>query len=478
MANLVAEKIFLAGICKYPTTYFKYMQYLKSDEFTHQLTSSTYDSINFLLVNQESESITRSKLISAARTLGHQDYPFGHDSWINELFNEEVQAHELDALFLQVKKESLKVKYTESFRDLSKYLNNTTDSLHNIISHVENRIISDINILDKGEHAIVDMRQGMKEYILGLGDDPGHPGLDLGYPIWQERIGHFRNGSVSLVVSSTGVGKSWIGIKASVSAAKQGLPVLLLDSELNKFDQWTRIAAILTKVPSDIVETGFWKLSERELIDCGIKDSQRIKEIQNYGQRLMDQRIWDIIDKLPIYYQSINSLSIADVIPHMRRWVLTYVKPDRSTRQSQCFIVYDYIKLALTSEIKSGTLQEWQQHGLHVSALHDFSNQYNVPILAFGQTNNEIDDGIRCVAGGKRISENVESVSYFKRKSEKDLAQDNNGSHMIKIFKSRYGKALWNNHINFDADLSCGDFIELGIGSITQHVEQDDKKSD
>ena len=197
-----------------------------------------------------------------------------------------------------------------------------------------------------------------------------------------------------------------------------------------------------------------------------MKVQNKIDEIIAYGARLRDPRLWEAIEGMPLYYQSISGLSVSDVIPHMRRWVLTHVKPDRETRVPQCLIVYDYIKLSMTSEIKSGVLAEWQQHGLHVSAIHDFAKQYNVPIIAFGQTNNEVDDSLRCVAGGKRISENVTSVSYFKRKSDQERANDNSGTHMVKIFKARFGSALWGSYINYNADLSCGDFQELDIGQV------------
>jgi hypothetical protein len=133
----------------------------------------------------------------------------------------------------------------------------------------------------------------------------------------------------------------------------------------------------------------------------------------------------------------------------------------------------------MTNEISRVVLQEWQQHGLHIAQLHDFVNKYNIPCIAFGQTNNEVDEGIRCVAGGKRISENVDSVSYFKRKTDAERANDGNGTHMMKVFKARYGKGLWGSYVNFDADLSHGNFKELDIGSVqAQQQQQDDDDDD
>jgi replicative DNA helicase len=476
MSNIAAEKVFLAGVVKYPAKLFEYVEYLDETDFQHAVTRMTFEAIRSLVVDKEAETLTKAKIVAEAKALGHQNYLSAakNGEWIDELFAEPITIHEVDAHFLEVKRQSLKDRYAESFIELRDYLATTDDPLSAMISRVENAIVSKVNILDKGEHAIEDMRQGFREFIESLADDPGHIGLDLGYPIWQERVGHIRNGTITFIVGTTGSGKSQFGMKAAVIAARKGLPVLYLDSELSKHDQWIRQAAMIAKIPSEYIETGFWRMTPDELRQRGVTDIQTIDEIIAYGRRLRDPRLWELIDKMPIFYQSISGLSVPDVIPHMRRWLLTHVKPDRETRTPQCLIVYDYIKLAMTNEIRGGILQEWQQHGLHVANLHDFTNKYNIPMIGFGQTNNEIDDGIKCVAGGKRISENVDSVSYFKRKSDQERATDGNGTHMAKIFKSRYGRGLWGSYINFNADLSFGEFTELDIGSVRPQQNNDD----
>ena len=97
-----------------------------------------------------------------------------------------------------------------------------------------------------------------------------------------------------------------------------------------------------------------------------------------------------------------------------------------------------------------------------------------MPLITFGQTNNELDNSIKCVAGAKRISENVDSVSYLKRKTEAERALDGVGTHMMKLFKQRSGPGAHEGYVNFDADLSCGDFEDLGMGSTQTRQQADD----
>jgi len=475
MSNIAAEKVFLAGIVQYPDKLFEYVEYLDTDDFQHSTTKMTFEAIKSLVIDKEAKSLTKAKIIAEAKSIGHNNFLSATKDgvWIDELFGESITSQEIASLFQEVKRQSLKTQYAETFIELKDYLSSTDDPLSMMISKVENDILNKVNTIDKGEHAIIDMREGFWEFLDSLADNPGHIGLDLGYPIWQELVGHIRNGGITFIVGTTGSGKSQFGLKAAVIAARKGLPVLYLDSELSKADQWIRMAAMLTKVPSEYIETGLWKMSEAQIRNTGITDQNKIDEIIAYGRRLADPRLKELVSKMPISYQSISGMSVMEVVPHVRRWLLSHVKPDRDTSQPQCLIVYDYIKLAMTNEISRGVLQEWQQHGLHISHLHDFVHKYNVPMIAFGQTNNEPDEGgIRCVAGGKRISENVDSVSYFKRKTENERAEDGEGSHSVRIWKARFGKGLWGHYINYNVNLSYGEFIELDIGKPTQRQQQ------
>lgn len=480
MANVASEKVFLAGVVRHPQKLFEFVEYLDESDFKHAVTKMTFEACRSLVVDKEAEKLTKAKLVAEAKALGHHNYLSAtkNGQWLDELFLEDVAEHEVQAHFLEVKRQSLKDQYTQAFVEMRDYLASTNDPLSIMISRVENEIVSKVNIIDKGEHAIEDMREGFWDFIDNLADDPGHLGLDLGYPLWQERIGQIRNGAITFLVATTKAGKSQFGMRAAITAARKGLPVLYLDSELSKQDQWIRQAAMLSRIPSEYIETGLWNMSDAQLVEHGIVDPTERDQILEYGKRLRDPRLREVVSRMPIYYQSISGLNVADVIPHMRRWLLTHVKPDRETRVPQCLIVYDYIKLAMTDEMRRGVLQEYQQHGLNVAQLHDFTNKYNIPMMAFGQTNNEIDDNLRCVAGAKRISENVDSISLLKLKGDRELADDGVGTHMVRIFGARHGRALHGGYINFDVDLSCGYFEELDVGRVQPPHEDDDDDDD
>lgn len=261
-------------------------------------------------------------------------------------------------------------------------------------------------------------------------------------------------------------GKSQFGLRAALTVAhKLNLPVLLVDSELSEADQKIRLVGMLAKVPYNIIETGYWKLTRDELKIRNINDED-IDRILDYSKRLRDDRLWEIAEKLPIDYMQISGMSVQEVIPHMRRWLLTKVKPNKDSKFPECLIVYDYIKLANVDELHGGKIAEYQVHGLNVAGLHDFCKDYNIPILTFGQTNREIDDNFNCVAGSKRIVENVDSISLIKKKTEEEKSMDPTGSHLMRVWAGRHGSGTDSSHINVEANLEYGEFTELNLSTV------------
>jgi hypothetical protein len=475
MSNVAAEKVFLAGVIHNPQKLFDYLDYMSEEDFSHAATKLTFEALRSLVLNKESQSITKSKLVAEAKALGHQNYlsTTRDGAWIDELLKESVNDQEITEQFLEIKRQSLKSKYVEAFDACRDYLASTSDPLSTMIGTVEDKVVSQVQSLDRGQNAPVLLVKGIWEFIDDLASDPGNLGVDLGYPVWQDRIGQLRNGSLTLVVATAKAGKSQFALRAALNTARRGLPVLLLDSELNKNDQMIRLAAMMARVPFQYIESGFWRMSAAELRSHGVDDEQVILSILECGRRLRDPELRERVKSLPITYQSISGMDVPEVIPHIRRWLLKDVKPNRETNTAQCLVVYDYIKLATLIDLKSNkNVAEWQMHGINVAALHNLMKQYNIAGLAFGQTNNEVDDGIQCVAGGKRISENVTSVSYLKRKSDDERAFDGVGSHFIRVFVTRYGAGTPVGQINLEADLSCGDFKEIGISTVNFNEER------
>lgn len=474
--NSAAERLLLSALIRHPDIFFQFSDHLSEDDFSYAGNKATYSTLKSLYLNKDVNSVSKEKLNAEAKALGFENFQSitNNGKLLDDLLSQNVLAEEVNHLFLEVKKCTLIRNYKATFETLEGDFKNYTGSVTELIAKVEDEIIGKVNLLDKGEHAITSLGATAKDIIYDLAKDPGNLGVDIGFPIWQHRCGEIRNGSVTLLVGTTKSAKSQYGLRAAIHASfKYGLPTIVVDSELNKRDQTIRLGGIFAEVPYEVIEKGLWKLTPDELKNRGISDLELPKYIE-YSKRMQDPILWDkvekqldIVDYMPIYGMGVES-----VIPRLRQWLLTKVKPDRNSKFPQCLIVYDYLKLANIDELRGGKVNEWQVHGLNVARLHEFAQRYNVPILTFGQTNKELDTDLNCIAGAKRIVENVESASLLKCKTEEERAIDPSGTHFIRVFCARYGKATPIGHINFQIDAGMGQMNELGYSAIDFQEEK------
>lgn len=456
---------------KEPDVFFGLTDYLSDEDFTHAANKQIFACLRRLFVDEGVTKAAKNKILVAAKDLNFQNFQSVTNNLevLDQVLAAPIDAKEFQLYFKSVKAFTLKRKFGDSLDELQRYLKDTADGPLAIIQKIEAAVCEVGNGFKLEESGPTKLCENIEQHINELADNPGHLGIDLGLPVWQHKVGQCRNGAITFVVGTAKAGKTGFALRSALHVAqKLGLPVFYADSELNQQIQQIRLTGMMSAVPYDIIESGFWKLTPEQLKKKGIGD-ERIDEIIEYGYRLKNPELWNRIknDIHPlIEYCPIYGMPVTDVIPQIKRWLVRTVKPDPSNKFPQCLIVYDYIKLATIDELKSGRIAEYQMHGMHVAALHDFAQRYNVPILAFGQTNNEQIDSPRCIAGGKRIIENVDSATLMKKKDADEIVSDNQGSHYFNVFLTRFGEGTGMGHINVDVNLAIGSFKELGYSNI------------
>lgn len=177
-----------------------------------------------------------------------------------------------------------------------------------------------------------------------------------------------------------------------------------------------------------------------------------------------DKKIWSDFKQRPIFYKKMTGMTAREMVPFMRRWVMQHAGLDNQSRSARCLIIWDYIKLARVDEVQKMGVGAHDVLGDACMALHDFAEEFNLPILAFGQTNRQLDIDLNMIAGAKKIVELVDSISLFRRKDPDDLMVDPQGTHELHQLASRYGKGV-STYINVQADLGIGKFKELGVAN-------------
>lgn len=471
MSNVAAEFGLLAGLCRNPEVFFNIQQHLSVDDFTDKTHKKFFIVLQRLLMNASDQLVvTQPGLMAEASALGFKDfYEICRDGELIEACLDH-QSSQVDTgrAFLQVKCASTKGSYKSKLKMLLKYLDETTDGTNDIINKIDSALIDLSNKLQGVvDDQIIHLPNRALEVVDDLANHPGELGVDIGFPIWQRAIGGLRNGSMTFIAADAKSGKSQIGVRAAIELSRY-MPVLYCDSELNDIAQGVRAFGMHTEVNYEILETGYWKADQHKIIRDGY-DKTFAMQCHLARQVIEDEDVRAEFLSHKLYYKQMTGMTAREILPFLRRWVMQHVGMDKETRQARCLIVWDYIKLARIDQVREMGVGAHDVLGDTCMALHDFAEEFNLPMLAFGQTNRSMDKDFSMIAGAKKIIELVDSISLFHKKDATDLVQFPRGTHEMHILGSRYGRGL-NTHVDIEADLSIGKFTELGIAKLAAPV--------
>ena len=271
-------------------------------------------------------------------------------------------------------------------------------------------------------------------------------GLSSGFSRFDSVIGGgLRRKCVDLVSARPGVGKSVFADNVALHNARNGVPVLMLDTEMSKEDHLNRILANISGVPIGEIATG--KFAE---------DDEKAIAVRKAA---------DEIREIPYTYVSVAGAPFETILNTIKRWILREVGQDENGRTNDCLVVYDYLKLMSSSGINSN-MQEYQALGFQITNLHNLAVKYDFPCLSFVQLNRDgiTKESTDAVSGSDRLIWLCTSFSIFKLKSAEELAEDgpHGGNRKVVTLKARHGAGLLDgNYINMDMMGEYSRLLEL-----------------
>ena len=432
--DLSSERICLSGLINHgEKSYFDVADILNDECFTCSSNLSIFLCIKNLIEEKKHVTINRADFNIVAQELGF-DFLI-HDrtekQHLNAIWDTQVEINSIRTWCAKLKKlyiaRELFKKLTEAQADIESVTGG--EPVEDIINLVESKIFGFTQSLYLGSSNEPEILGNHVENYIE--HQVQHPctvvGISTGYKYYDKLIGNgIRRKGVALIGSRMKVGKSTLAINIGLSVSKQNIPVLYLDTEMAKEDNISRIISNICyknniKVCIDDIETGHFA-----------KKNIHLNAVRNAGKEFQ---------QLPFHYLNVSGKNFDEIISIMRKWIFKNVGFDDNGRTNPCLIMYDYIKLMSSESMKN--LQEHQALGFLVTAMHNFSVQYDIPILAFCQLNR---DGIQqedtnTVASSDRILWLISSFGIFKRKSPEEVAQDGpeNGNRKMVILVSRFG---------------------------------------
>jgi len=506
-SNIAAERNLLATLSKNPNLIFDIDGVLlEASDFSKLITKSIYIVIKDIAQKNSNEigaidiSVLEPKILEVAPQLEQ------HIKEVRTVLSAMEECPSLNNISL---KETVSMIFTASIRrQLDKKLEqikNTSNDYPDadaIIQYFEQEAFDFSNKLVKCND-IDNLCDGISDWVVDLvtkaKSGKSEIGIATGFPLYDYAIGGgLQRGSVNVIAGRSKLGKSFLGLTLAKNIARNNIPVLYLDTELDKDRQRRRLLASLAEVPLSIVRSGeFYKdknMSNRIKQSLLIIDPERAKKIFKISSE-------DVKNVWPLDYVVVKGSTIQEQISLIRRWMAKRVGKNEEGKYNPSVIILDYLKLMRHDDKGYGT-KEFEELGYRMTILHDLISQYETSMIMFVQQNR---DGMEredesTISGSDRIVWLCDSLSILCKKPQYELdalyalqnEQEEAGqisdaeipNLKLIVTNTRDGAGhIGNEYIGLYCDMKDPKYRELACGIIKEirleqpHKEDDNKKN-
>jgi replicative DNA helicase len=437
LTDVGAERAVLAGLFQHGIdAYVEVSDIISPSSFGNENNQALYKCVQHVI--ESNSEVDIPSILSAAVHLNHADRLENEQEikYVKSLFDFPVNQSNIFNFAVQIKKYEFARRIKKLSLKIHKDVDeiNGTESIDEIVGMLEDPVMDFLREDDGGERP-EKLGKDVLEYIDFLTENKCDIiGIPSGFDRFDHAIGGgLRRKCVDLVAARPKVGKSVFADNVAVNVAKQGTPVLVLDTEMSKEDHLNRIIANLSGVPISDVSTG-------KFVDDD-EQNQRVHEAVA------------TIENIPYNYVSVAGKPFEQILNIIKRWIIQDVKMDDNGRTNDCVVVYDYLKLMSSSSI-TNNIQEYQALGFQITNLHNLAVKFDFPCLSFVQLNRDgiTKESTDAVSGSDRLIWLCTSFSIFKTKSPEELAEDgpHAGNRKLVPIVSRHG-----------AGLDDGDYINM-----------------
>lgn len=444
MQNKQSELAVLCGVARYGLDAYNDIEDLVSlDTFTEHEYKCAYQVLQDLCQSDISVSVpsflsTQSKL--------HLNEAITQDL-IDKIFAANISLDTVRPLAQQIKRLEITRDLNLALREASSKLHQVKgdESLDHILSVVENPIIEVQSKLDGGEDQTCLLFEDIEEFLdLKLENPVDQAGIPTGFDVYDSVIGGgLRPGYTNMIVARPKGGKSTLALHIAMNIAGgvkgDEIPVLILDTEMEKKSQLERAISSYSRSSIRDIETGKFSTKEHMIY-------KKAGELSN----------------IPLFYRRVAGKPFHEILSIMRRWYLQKVG-----KGNPAVVIYDYFKLMDAKDMSD--MAEHQALGYQLMGLNDFIGYYELGCLTFTQANR---DGISSettdiVAQSDRLLWFVASLCLLRKKSSEEIGTDglgNGNRKLIPMDGMRFSSSAESNgFINLNFDYDCLSLDEIGF---------------
>jgi len=274
-------------------------------------------------------------------------------------------------------------------------------------------------------------------------------GLSSGFEPLDNALNFLQRGNLYIVLARPKIGKSTFLLKMADNVARQNIPVLYIDTEMNTEEVIPRLASLYSGVDN------YWIINGT---------------FSNYPEE--EQKVYDAkasIATTPLYHIYRPGISIIDLITTIKMWLLRVVgfHYDTTTKKNvlnDCFVVFDYIKISKRSQF----IKDYQILGEMTTALKDLAGEMGFPMFTAVQNNRTSikEMGGKVVNAEMGVANSDEILQFTNYLIFLDKIRDQHTS-IVKGIE----QGIYHNYSKYDDDRLT---MELNdIFSLSDQIEQD-----
>lgn len=462
LTDPASERAINAGLCQYGRVlYDEVCELINPSSFVIDTNQIIFRCLADIYESNPEDNlrVDESLLLSSAHKLNYSKFfeDSNEKKILRSMFSLAIEKDTIKKLAAKVKKLELRRKLLKQLKIIEKQVEEAepTAPIEEIINKAETDLLDFTNNIGGVASDIVPFSKNIFDYLdYVMNNETGAIGISSGFSKYDHYIGGgFRRGTINLIGAPKKTGKSFMSLTIGMHVAGQlNVPVLYLDTEMGLADHYPRALAQLTGLSISHIENG------------NFRDKKM--------QRKQLKAAVDKLNSMPFHYVNISGKPFEEIFSIIRRFITKTVGKDENGVTNNCLVIYDYLKL-MSAESINNNMAEYQALGFLTSNLHNFAVHYQIPVLAFSQLNRQGD-----IAASDRITWLCTSITYFKPKTEEELADggEKYGNRILIPLLARHGPGIDDgNYINFIFNKNTGMITE---GLTLQEVKQAEKTND
>jgi replicative DNA helicase len=400
MGKLVAttsEGLVIGSVINHPD-YLLELSDLKADFFNDKINQIIYMSIKRLYKNgaKTIDSADIYALIESNDSKKQQLERYGGIDYIEQLriIGEDKDINDTKLQAQNIIDCSFKNEMADTLSGLHDYISVAKDERRNDINKVIEEKILSVKAKYSSGHKVELINSKTDKIMQLLSEQSGeYMGFDTSIPLLSKFV-TYRKGELVIYSAKAKVGKSQLVVNEAYNMAIiQGIPVMILDTELQTRTFFVRLMARITGYSFKFIESGVWKDYPKV-----VKKIEHAKEL---------------IDKAPISHTYIVDWTHEEIYNEVKRMKIQY---------DIQVLIYDYIKVEeVTTGVQEhqllGNITNWLKNGV--------AGELDIAVIALAQMSDYVSEerGFK-IANSEKIKNYASTVIYLLEKSREQYAND------------------------------------------------------